>query len=163
MFYNFPHYSVMKANHCHLTHHYCQYQFICQMYFVRSHLLAFYFQTDMGVEKTQPRRPINKKNKTTVVFDENARKEFLTGFRKRKDERRKQWKEKVERQLKNEMKKIKAETKLKVRHTSFCEILLQQLLDISMPSVTYSLLPLSTHSQQFLDTSSSLLCRLTGT
>ena len=72
----------------------------------------------MGVEKTQPRRPINKKNKTTVVFDENARKEFLTGFRKRKDERRKQWKEKVERQLKNEMKKIKAETKLKVRHTS---------------------------------------------
>ena len=68
----------------------------------------------MGVEKTVPKRAINKKNKTSIVFDENARKDFLTGFRKRKDERRKQWKEKVERQLKNEMKKIKEETKSKV-------------------------------------------------
>ena len=49
-----------------------------------------------------------------VVFDENARKEFLTGFRKRKDERRKQWKEKIDRQLKNEIKKIKNDTKSKV-------------------------------------------------
>ena len=48
------------------------------------------------------------------MFDENARKEFLTGFRKRKDERRKQWKEKIDRQLKNEIKKIKNDTKAKV-------------------------------------------------
>lgn len=68
----------------------------------------------MGVEKTKPRRAINKKNKTRVVFDESARKEFLTGFRKRKDERRRQWKEKVDRQLKNEIKKIKGETQAKV-------------------------------------------------
>eukprot|EP00092_Neocalanus_flemingeri_P017659 GFUD01019102.1.p1 GENE.GFUD01019102.1~~GFUD01019102.1.p1 ORF type:complete len:220 (-),score=90.49 GFUD01019102.1:55-714(-) len=68
----------------------------------------------MGVEKTQPRKAINKKTKVRIVFDENARKDFLTGFRKRKDERRKQWKEKIERQLKNEIKKIKGETKAKL-------------------------------------------------
>ena len=86
----------------------------------------------MGTEKTVPRKAINKKTKTKVqkgeekigiyfytvwpqvVFDENARKEFLTGFRKRKDERRKQWKEKIDRQLKNEIQKIKNDTKSKV-------------------------------------------------
>ena len=46
----------------------------------------------MGVEKTVPRKVINKKTKTKIVFDEAARKDYLTGFRKRKDERRKQWK-----------------------------------------------------------------------
>ena len=71
----------------------------------------------MGVEKTVPRKAINKKNKTKIVFDENARKDFLTGFRKRKDERRKQWKEKVDLQLKKEVEKIKRETRAKVRNT----------------------------------------------
>ena len=70
----------------------------------------------MGVEKTAPRRAINKKTKKTIVFDEKKRKEFLTGFKKRKDERRKKWTEKVERDLKNEIKKIKEETKSKVRY-----------------------------------------------
>ena len=68
----------------------------------------------MGVEKTVPRKAINKKTKKSIVFDENKRKEFLTGFKKRKDERRKKWNEKVERDLKNEIKKIKEETKSKV-------------------------------------------------
>ena len=78
----------------------------------------------MGVEKTQPRKAINKKNKTRLVFDESARKEFLTGFRKRKDERRKQWKEKVDRQLKNEIKKIKGENQAKVRtiYVNWCQV-----------------------------------------
>ena len=78
----------------------------------------------MGVEKTQPRKAINKKNKTRLVFDESARKEFLTGFRKRKDERRKQWKEKVDRQLKNEIKKIKGENQAKVRtiYENWCQV-----------------------------------------
>merc|ERR1712156_199840 len=58
---------------------------------------------------------MGKKTKTKVVFDENARKEFLTGFRKRKDERRKQWKEKIDRQLKNEIQKIKNDTKSKLQ------------------------------------------------
>ena len=68
----------------------------------------------MGVEKTVPRKAINKKTKTSIVFDENKRKDFLTGFKKRKDERRKKWNEKVERDLKNEIKKIKEETRSKV-------------------------------------------------
>ena len=73
----------------------------------------------MGVEKPKPRKAINKKTKTRVVFDEKARKEFLTGFKKRKDERRKQWKERVDLQLKNEIKKIKEETKAKVRQNIY--------------------------------------------
>ena len=68
----------------------------------------------MGVDKTVPRKAINKSTKTRLVFDEKKRKEFLTGFRRRKDERRQKWKEKVERDLKNEIKKIKEETKSKV-------------------------------------------------
>ena len=50
----------------------------------------------------------------SVVFDERARKEFLTGFRKRKDERRKKAQEEIEKKLKDEIKKIKADTREKV-------------------------------------------------
>ena len=55
-----------------------------------------------------------KERKTEIVFDENKRRDFLTGFRKRKDERRKQWKERIDRQLQNEIRKIKNDTKSKV-------------------------------------------------
>jgi len=72
----------------------------------------------MGVEKTVPRKAINKKTKKSIVFDEHKRKEFLTGFKKRKDERRKKWNEKVERDLKNEIKKIKEETKSKMEKSA---------------------------------------------
>ena len=50
------------------------------------------------------KRPLNKSTKTSVVFDPSARKEFLTGFRRRKQERRKKAAEKMERQLKEEIK-----------------------------------------------------------
>merc|ERR1711874_202182 len=72
----------------------------------------------MGVEKTVPRKAINKKTKKSIVFDEKKRKEFLTGFKKRKDERRKKWNEKVERDLKNEIKKIKEETRAKMEKSA---------------------------------------------
>merc|ERR1712150_279847 len=71
-----------------------------------------------GVEKTVPRKAINKKTKKSIVFDESKRKEFLTGFKKRKDERRKKWNEKVERDLKNEIKKIKEETRSKMEKSA---------------------------------------------
>merc|ERR1712059_72262 len=71
-------------------------------------------EIEMGIEKNVPRKTINKNNKLKIVFDESARKDFLTGFRKRKDERRKLWKEKIDRQLKNEIRKIKDETKAKL-------------------------------------------------
>ena len=68
----------------------------------------------MGVEKTVPRKAINKSTKTRLVFDEKKRKEFLTGFRRRKDERRQKWKEKVDNDLKKEIQKIKEQTRAKV-------------------------------------------------
>ena len=71
----------------------------------------------MGVEQTAPRRAINKSTKTRVVFDEKKRKEFLTGFKKRKDERRMKWKEKVDKDLKKEIQRIKDQTKAKVNIT----------------------------------------------
>ena len=73
----------------------------------------------MGVEKTKPRRAINKSTKTRIVFDEKKRKEFLTGFSKRKDERRQKWKDKVDKDLKKEIQKIKEKTKAKVITESF--------------------------------------------
>ena len=65
-------------------------------------------------EKAPRKKTINKSTKKSIVFDEKKRKEFLTGFRKRKDERRKKWNEKVERDLKKEIKKIKDDTRAKV-------------------------------------------------
>ena len=70
----------------------------------------------MGVETTKPRRAINKSTKTRIVFDEKKRKEFLTGFRKRKDERRQKWKDKVDKDLKNEIQRIKDQTRAKVKN-----------------------------------------------
>ena len=61
------------------------------------------------------KQQINRKNKLRIVFDENARKDFLTGFRRRKDERRKKAKEQIELNLKNEIKKIKSESRTQVR------------------------------------------------
>ena len=73
----------------------------------------------MGVKKTVPRKAINKSTKTRIVFDEKKRKEFLTGFSKRKDERRQKWKDKVDKDLKKEIQKIKEKTKAKVITESF--------------------------------------------
>ena len=50
-----------------------------------------------------------------LTFDEGARKTFLTGFKKRKDERRKVAHEELETRLKEEIKKIKEDTKGKVK------------------------------------------------
>ncbi|XP_072397511.1 nucleolar protein 12 [Diabrotica undecimpunctata] len=57
------------------------------------------------------RKPKNRQNKIHLVFDENKRKEFLTGFHKRKLQRKKEAKEKFEKDLKEERKRIKAEAK----------------------------------------------------
>ena len=60
---------------------------------------------------TKPRRPKNRSTKTSITFDAQKRKEYLTGFRKRKDERRKKAKEKIE----EEMRKEKAKAREKAR------------------------------------------------
>jgi|FrelakmetLWP11LW_1041352.scaffolds.fasta_scaffold364936_1 ribosomal RNA-processing protein 17 len=49
----------------------------------------------------------NRSTKTAIVFDETARTEYLTGFRKRKDERRKKAKEQMEKEVKDELKRAK--------------------------------------------------------
>ncbi|CAH0397710.1 unnamed protein product [Chilo suppressalis] len=52
-----------------------------------------------------------RKKKVTLVFDENKRKDFLCGFRKRKLERKKKAQEELQRMLKEEKKRIKLENK----------------------------------------------------
>ncbi|KRT78571.1 hypothetical protein AMK59_8580 [Oryctes borbonicus] len=53
----------------------------------------------------------NRTNKINLVFDDEKRREFLTGFHKRKQQRKKKAQEKLEALLKEERKKLKSETK----------------------------------------------------
>lgn len=55
-------------------------------------------------------RPVKKK-KVEIVFNPGKRREFLTGFHKRKNERKKKAKEQIERSLKEERKRIRKEIK----------------------------------------------------
>ena len=57
--------------------------------------------------KMGKRAPKNRSTKTSIVFDEAARTEYLTGFRKRKESRRKKAKEQMEKEIKEEIKKAK--------------------------------------------------------
>ncbi|XP_076279880.1 nucleolar protein viriato isoform X5 [Lasioglossum baleicum] len=52
-----------------------------------------------------------KRRKITLVFDEKKRREFLTGFHKRKVQRQKKAQEELQQQLKEERKKIKQEAR----------------------------------------------------
>ncbi|XP_050311143.1 nucleolar protein 12 [Anthonomus grandis grandis] len=61
--------------------------------------------------KKGKRKPKNRSNKIHLVFDEVKRREFLTGFRKRKLIRKKQAQEKLAQELKEERKRLKAEAK----------------------------------------------------
>ncbi len=62
-----------------------------------------------GAQQSRPKRkpPKNRSNKTTIVFDTEARKEYLTGFRKRKEERRHRAQEKAQNRLKQEVRKAR--------------------------------------------------------
>ncbi|XP_025209107.1 nucleolar protein 12 [Melanaphis sacchari] len=57
------------------------------------------------------RKPINRTTKRTITFDEKSRKDFLTGFHKRKLARKKKAKDDFEKKLKEEKKRIKAEAR----------------------------------------------------
>ena len=52
-------------------------------------------------------KPKKVRQKSEVIFDESKRVDFLTGFRKRKDERRKRAKTEFEKKLKDEIKSAK--------------------------------------------------------
>ncbi|XP_017771724.1 PREDICTED: nucleolar protein 12 [Nicrophorus vespilloides] len=61
--------------------------------------------------KKKARRPKNRSNKLNIVFDEGKRREFLTGFHKRKLQRKQYAKDKLEKDLKEERKRLKLEAK----------------------------------------------------
>ena len=52
------------------------------------------------------------KKKTEIVFDEAKRRDFLTGFRKRKQERRQKAKDEYEKTLKEEIRLAKYDFKI---------------------------------------------------
>ncbi|XP_012225647.1 nucleolar protein 12 [Linepithema humile] len=62
---------------------------------------------DVNKKPSQPKR----RKKITLVFDEEKRREFLGGFRKRKLERKRKAQEQLQQQLKEERKKIKQEVR----------------------------------------------------
>lgn len=57
------------------------------------------------------KKPINRRTKVNLVFDEKARQDYLTGFQKRNQERRQRNQERLEQKLKEEKKRIKKEAK----------------------------------------------------
>ncbi|KAL1131033.1 hypothetical protein AAG570_012270 [Ranatra chinensis] len=57
------------------------------------------------------RKPINRNTKLNLIFDETARREYLTGFHKRKLQRRKKAEEEFKQRLKEERKRIKEQSK----------------------------------------------------
>ena len=59
----------------------------------------------MGKKKSNESK--GKKRKTEIVFDESKRRDFLTGFRKRKQERREKAKLEYEKKLKEEIRAAK--------------------------------------------------------
>ena len=62
----------------------------------------------MGKRNTEAgNKPKKVRKKTEIIFDETKRRDFLTGFRKRKEERRKRAKSEFEKKLKDEIKSAK--------------------------------------------------------
>ncbi|XP_033751520.1 nucleolar protein 12-like [Pecten maximus] len=93
----------------------------------------------MGNDKKK-KAPRNKRTKQVLVFDETARLEYLTGFRKRKNERRKKAKDEKEIQLKEDRKEFKRKRKELIEKSFFFKGKSKQkgpeLDDIGKPSVT---------------------------
>lgn len=74
-----------------------------------------------------PRKRVNRQTKLQLVFDPKARREFLTGFHKRKLQRQKRAQEELKQQLKEERKRLKHEAresfkKLVVSHRPVPEV-----------------------------------------
>ncbi|XP_046686219.1 nucleolar protein 12-like [Homalodisca vitripennis] len=73
---------------------------------------------DEGVEEkrvAKRHKPINRKTKLSIVFNENARKDFLTGFHRRKLGRKRKAQEELKQWLKEEKKRIKKEAKEEIK------------------------------------------------
>ncbi|KAL3876624.1 hypothetical protein ACJMK2_034442 [Sinanodonta woodiana] len=96
----------------------------------------------MKSKKIIKRKTKNRKTKSSVVFDETARAEFLTGFKKRKDERRKKAHEQIERKQKEEHKEWKRKRKeLMVHRTKNHQSVPEDLEEMFSQSVEVKELP----------------------
>ncbi|XP_063229479.1 nucleolar protein 12 [Bacillus rossius redtenbacheri] len=96
------------------------------------------------------KKRINRKTKLHLVFDENARREFLTGFHKRKLERKRAAQEQLEKQLKDERKRLKQEAresykKLVVSHKPIPELEEFESKEYDLENHTVSILELSSN------------------
>ncbi|KFM73616.1 Nucleolar protein 12, partial [Stegodyphus mimosarum] len=80
----------------------------------------------------------NKRQKIHLIFDEKERTEFLTGFRKRKLERKMKVKEDLAEMLKKEKKKIKQSQKETIRNTILSQRQVPEVQHLLEP-VTYDL------------------------
>ncbi|XP_056338206.1 nucleolar protein 12 isoform X2 [Oenanthe melanoleuca] len=72
----------------------------------------------MGRKKSKKKGPGGREGRLVVTFDEERRREYLTGFHKRKVERRKAALEEIKRKLKEEQRKMKEE-----RHQEYLKML----------------------------------------
>ncbi|KYN11498.1 PREDICTED: ribosomal RNA-processing protein 17 [Trachymyrmex cornetzi] len=95
----------------------------------------------------KPSQPKRRK-KITLVFDEEKRREFLGGFRKRKLERKRKAQEQLQQQLKEERKKIKQEARERYKKSLSNQVVpeLQELLsqqELDLGSHTVSILELN--------------------
>ncbi|XP_054284532.1 nucleolar protein 12-like [Macrosteles quadrilineatus] len=72
-------------------------------------------ETNVRKNSVKRHKPINRKTKLSIVFDEKARKEFLTGFRRRKLERKRKAQEQLKEWLKEEKKRIKKEAREEIK------------------------------------------------
>ncbi|KAE8739382.1 hypothetical protein FOCC_FOCC015117 [Frankliniella occidentalis] len=91
---------------------------------------------------SKKRKRGQKKRKINLVFDPQARREFLTGFHKRKVERKAKFQENLKQMLRDERKRIKADAKesykkMVVSHRSVPEVehLLEEEHDLGTHSV----------------------------
>lgn len=105
--------------------------------------------------RTKNKNNKKKKRKVNLVFDPQARREFLTGFHKRKVERKAKFKEDLKQMLKDERKRIKQEAKesykkLVVSHRSVPEVehLLHEEHDLGTHSVEIKELSTNELAQQ---------------
>ncbi|EFX70436.1 nucleolar protein 12-like [Daphnia pulex] len=84
-----------------------------------------------AVNQRQNTKPKNRQTKVNLIFDEKARKEYLTGFRKRKAERRKKFNENLKKEIKSERKRLQTELREDIKKSASSRRIpeLQHLVD----------------------------------
>jgi len=97
-----------------------------------------------------PRKRVNRQTKLHLVFDPKARREFLTGFHKRKLHRQKRAQEELKQQLKEERKRLKHEAR-----ESFKKLVVSQRPVPEVENLVSENYELENHSVSILELSAS--------